>query len=125
MPNRRISSDLKQCALRLWNHGWELEEISFALGVSSRSCFRWRKNLEAHGSVDRPRSPLRGRARTITRVLLTSIETLFPKDPDLFLDELCTWLAVQHNISISPSSLCRTLNATGLSRKLLQKIACE
>lgn len=56
---------------------------------------------------------------------MTSIQTLFTEDPDLYLDELCTWLAIQHDISISPPSLCRTLNATGLSRKVLQKIASE
>ena len=125
MPNRRISTDLKECALHLWDLGWELEEISFAFGVSTRSCYRWRQSLEAHGSVNRPPSPLRGRARTITRALLTAIETLFAEDPDLYLDELCTWLAIEHDISISPSALCHTLNDTGLSRKVLQKIASE
>ena len=125
MPNRRISSDLKECALRLWDLGWDLEDICFAFGVSSRSCYRWWQILEVHGNVNRPCSPLRGCTRTITRALLTSIETLFIDDSDLYLDEICTWLAVEHDITISLSALCRTLNDTGLSRKVLQKIASE
>ena len=125
IPNCHISTDLKECALHLWDLGWELEEISFAFGVSTCSCYRWQQSVEAHGSVNCPPSPLRGRAQTITRALLTAIETLFAEDPDLYLDELCTWLAIEHDISISPSALCCTLNDTGLSHKVLQKIASE
>ncbi|KAI6009512.1 hypothetical protein F5J12DRAFT_905064 [Pisolithus orientalis] len=125
MPNRHISSDLKECALHLWNLGWDLKDISFALGISSCSCYCWWEVLEEYGSVVCPHSPLRGCAQTVTRVLLTSIKTLVAKDPDLYLNELCTWLAIWHDISISLSSLCRTLNDTGLSHKVLQKIALE
>jgi len=37
MGNRRISSDLKECALNLWDKGWELEDITDALLVSQAS----------------------------------------------------------------------------------------
>jgi hypothetical protein len=33
MVNRRISDDSKECALRLWDLIWEVEDIRFALGV--------------------------------------------------------------------------------------------
>lgn len=39
MVNQRIGKDLKECTLRLWDHGWELEDIREALGVSRRSYF--------------------------------------------------------------------------------------
>ena len=38
-----ISRDLKECVLRLWDSGWELEDLCLALGVSSRSCYHWRQ----------------------------------------------------------------------------------
>lgn len=56
---------------------------------------------------------------------MTAVEDLFAEESDLFLDEICTWLAVEHNITISSSSLSRNLKQAGLSRKMLQKIARE
>jgi transposase-like protein len=40
MGNRKISSDLKECALQLWNTGWGIEDIHNALGVSRASIYR-------------------------------------------------------------------------------------
>ncbi|OJA16287.1 hypothetical protein AZE42_10758 [Rhizopogon vesiculosus] len=55
-------------------------------------------------------------------------ENLFAEDSDLFLDEVCTrltWLAFQHNITISPSILSHNLTQAGFTRKLLQRPASE
>ena len=38
MGNRKISNDLKEGALNLWNWGWDLEDITDALLVSQRIC---------------------------------------------------------------------------------------
>ncbi|KAG2344655.1 hypothetical protein BDR05DRAFT_881783 [Suillus weaverae] len=65
MVNRRISKDLKECALTLWDHGWEVKDICEVLGVSRASCFRWRNMFEELGTVARPPSPLVGCTRTI------------------------------------------------------------
>ncbi|KAF9224711.1 hypothetical protein BS17DRAFT_702405 [Gyrodon lividus] len=125
MGNRRISSDLKACALRLWEHGWDVEDICKALGVSRSSCYCWRSIFEEYGMVTRPPSPLVGCTRIITRALLTATEDLYAQDSDLYLGEVCTWLAVEHDIMISTSSLsCNPIQA-GLTRKVLQKIASE
>ncbi|KAG2752908.1 hypothetical protein P692DRAFT_20829810 [Suillus brevipes Sb2] len=123
MVNRRISQDVKEHALTLWDHGWEVEDICEVLGVSRASCFRWRHMFDELGTVARPPSPLVGRTRIITRALMTAIEDLFTEESDLFLDEICTWL--EHGITISSSSLSRSLKQAGLSRKMLQKIARE
>lgn len=100
MVNRQISNDLKECALRLWNHGWDLEDICEVLEVSRSSYYRWRKIFE-EGALDRQPYPLVGRTRTITRAILGAIEELCLEDSDLFINEVCTWLAVEHNIEIS------------------------
>ncbi|KAG2741767.1 hypothetical protein P692DRAFT_201726212 [Suillus brevipes Sb2] len=120
MVNRRISKDLKECALRLWDHGWELKDICEAFGVSRRSCYRWQQIFEEHGAVEKPPSPLIGRTRTITRALLMAIQDLFSEESDLYLDEVCTWLAFEHDIIISPSALSRNLE-----QAVLQKLAIE
>ncbi|KAG1728597.1 uncharacterized protein EDB91DRAFT_1161216 [Suillus paluster] len=51
MVNRRISNDIKECAIRLWDNGWELEDISEVLGISGRSCYRWRRIFEEPGQA--------------------------------------------------------------------------
>ena len=104
MVNCRISNDLKETALRLWDHGWELKDICEALRVSERS-YRWRHIFEEFGTATKPPAPLTDRTRIITRVLLTGVEDLFVEDSELFLDEVCTWLVVKHDIIISTSSL--------------------
>jgi len=41
MVNCRISPDRKLCALNLWDHGWEIEDICFAMMISRSSLYRW------------------------------------------------------------------------------------
>jgi hypothetical protein len=65
MVNRRISTDLKECALRLWEFGWEELDIIQGLAVS-RSIYRWRNIFDELGTVNRPPSAIRGRVRIIS-----------------------------------------------------------
>jgi hypothetical protein len=58
MGNRKISSDLKECALKLWNLGWDIEDICDALGVSRASIYRWEAIFAECGTVKRPPSPI-------------------------------------------------------------------
>jgi transposase len=125
MVNCRISPDRKLCALHLWDHGWEIEDICFALLISRRSLYRWRQIFAEHGSVTRPASPLIGAKRIINRAVLTAIHTIYAEDSDLYLDELCTLLAAEHGIIVSQSTLCRNLIEAGLTRKVLHKMALE
>ncbi|KAG1723224.1 hypothetical protein EDB19DRAFT_2043847 [Suillus lakei] len=107
MVNRRISNNLKDCALRLWDHGWELEDIYEAFGISRGTA------TVGDGSL---------------RTLLTAVKDLFAEDSDLFPDEVCTqWLAIEHDIIVSTStlSLACNLKDAGLTRKILRKLASE
>ncbi|OJA14827.1 hypothetical protein AZE42_13795 [Rhizopogon vesiculosus] len=54
MGNRKISSDLKECALRLWNTGWDIEDIQNALGVSRASIYRWETVFAEFGTHFNP-----------------------------------------------------------------------
>ena len=103
-----------------------MEDVCEAFGVSTSSCCHWGQILEEHDTIKRPLSPFTGRARTITHALLSAIQDLFAVDANLFLDEVCTWLAFEHNIiTISLSTLSRTLEQVGLTRNILQKLATE
>ena len=101
--NWRIGDDLKECALSLWNHGLDLEDICKALGVSKASCYyRWRKVVEEHGNVNRPTSSLVGRTRKITRAKLGTIEQLYSEDSDPFLNKVAHGLL--SNTRLEPRS---------------------
>jgi transposase len=125
MVYRKISRDLKDVALRLWDLGWEEEDIIAGLVVSRASLYRWKKLFEELGSTVRPPSPLVGRPRVITRTVLTACYDIYQKDPDIYLDELCSWLAIHHDIVITVAGLQQNLAAVGLDRKILHKIARE
>ena len=125
MGNRRISSDLKECALRLWDLGWDLELISESLCVSCASMYRWRKIFDEYNSVTCPRSGLVGRPRILVHAVVTAIKEIYNNKADAYLNELVWWLAIHHNIAISRSALHKNLQEVGLTRKLLHKIARE
>jgi len=125
MGNRRISRDLKECALRLYDSGWDLQDIKDTLLVSISSLYQWIENFETHGSVIRPASAPKGPNRILTQAVLNAVRTLYETESDLYLDELVIWLAVEHDIAISVSALHLALKNAGLTRKLLHKIAIE
>ena len=126
MGNRRISEDVKDIALRLWDQGWEVEDICDVLGISRASLYRWGAIFAEHGRAVRPPSPLRGQGlRILTRALIQACQHLFSQESDLFLDEVTAWLALEHDIVISTSTLSRNLAEVGLTRKILHKLASE
>ncbi|PPQ96141.1 hypothetical protein CVT26_004776 [Gymnopilus dilepis] len=61
MAKRKISPDLKECAIRLGELGWDVQLIAETLCVSPASVYRWRNIFEEIQSVTRPSSGLAGR----------------------------------------------------------------
>jgi transposase len=125
MVNCRISPDRKLCALNLWDHGWEIEDICFAMMISRSSLYRWRQIFAEYGSVTCPQTSIIGPKRIINRAVLTAIQDIYKEDSDLYLDELCILLAADHQIIVSKSTLSRNLIEAGLTRKVLHKLAIE
>ena len=125
MGNKKISNDLKECALDLWNHGWALEDICVALQMSKHSLYCWHQIFEEHGTAAWPQSPLIGHTWLLTRAILMVLKGLYCDNSDLFLDEACIWLGVQHQITITPSILCQNLQEAGLTQKILWKLVVE
>ena len=99
--------------------------IAESLCVSRSSLYRWRKLFEQYQTVQRPKSSIMGRPRLIVRAVLTAIKEVYHNEADAYLDQLVWWLAVHHDIAISPSGLLQNLQDAGLTRKLLHKIARE
>ena len=125
MVNCRISPDCKYCALDLWNCGWDTINICDALSVSRASLYCWQAIFEEHGNVIWPKSPLIRRTRILVWATLTALHTLYEQESNLYLDELVTFLAVEHGIIVSLSTLSQNLFEAGLTRKILHKLASE
>lgn len=92
--------------------------------MSHASLFHWRAIFNTFGTVNKPPLPLKGWTRIITRTVLT-VHQVYGAAADIYLDELVWWLAIHHDIVISCSTLQETLQAAGLTWKLLQKLALE
>ena len=112
--NRKISPDLKECALQLFEFGWDWNLIVESLCISKTSLYRWRHIFEQHQSVQWPCSAILGQPRAILRGVLTAIQAVYNNEADVYLDELVWWLAVHHNLAISRSALQKTLVDAGL-----------
>jgi hypothetical protein len=125
MVNRKIGPDLKECALRLWELGWEKDIIFESLGVSRASVYQWQSIFAEHNSVLKPCLPLVGWPCIIIRAVMTAIKEVYNNEADVYLDELTWWLAIHHNIVISCSGLQENLINVGLTWKLLHKIGSE
>ncbi|KAF7371777.1 Tc1-mariner class transposase [Mycena venus] len=125
MVNRRISPDIKECALRLWELEWDRSAICSTLLVSQSSLYRWAKIFDEFGAVTPPPPPIMGRPQTIELAALSAIKDIYTRHADTCLFELRWWLAIHHDIQISISALQQSLDRTGLTRKLLHKIAVE
>ncbi|KAJ6467608.1 hypothetical protein DFH09DRAFT_859043, partial [Mycena vulgaris] len=115
MVYRKISRDLKDAALRLWDLGWEEGDIMQALVVSRSSLYRWKKIFEELGTSERPPSPLRGRPRILTYAILSACHEIYQKEPDVYLEELRWYLAIHHDIIISTSALQKNIDDVGLT----------
>jgi len=128
MGNRRISPELKECALNLWAKGWELNDITDTLLASQASLYRWRAIFEDHNSVTKaPCAPLGPAGTRLTRAVLTAPHTVYTQaaNPDLYLDELVLWLALHYDIVISVPALQQHLTEACLTREILLNIALE
>jgi transposase len=126
MVYRLISADTKYAAIRMYNANvLELDQICYFLGMSESTFWRslrlWRKT----GYVSKPRSTTRGRPRVLHFDDIHYLIRIIEHRPNLFLDELQHLLATNRFISTHFTTVFRTLEQAGVSRKKLQKIAME
>ncbi|KIK97579.1 hypothetical protein PAXRUDRAFT_136022 [Paxillus rubicundulus Ve08.2h10] len=115
MGNCCISNNIKECTLHLWEIGWTNEDISFASNVSCLSLYFWEALFNELCTVTQPPSLLQGLTSILTQTLLTACEELYAQESDLYLDKVITWLALVHDIEISPSTLSCNLKEASLT----------
>jgi len=71
-----ISSDMKECALHLWQSGWVRQDICTALCISQASLYRWAHILDEFSSVVWPHFLLQGCPRLIGLAAMTAIREM-------------------------------------------------
>ncbi|KAF8573627.1 hypothetical protein K439DRAFT_1555387 [Ramaria rubella] len=125
MPFCHISSDLKQQSLWLLAHDYTPEDTCTILGVSRSSVRQWWDNYEEYSDVLPPPNPNQGRPRVLDGDKLHSLVELIEWSPEMYLDELQDWLALEHDILVGITTLDRNIHEAGLTYKLLQRAAGE
>ena len=125
MVYQKISDDRKERALYLhleW--GWDIDRITDALGMSSKSIEHWEENYEVHWCVSPPKL-IMGRPRLLSSDMIDDIQQLLQEDPSLLLDEIVEWLALYHDQPISTTTLHNNPQDLSLTRKHLKRAATE
>ncbi|KAH7924847.1 hypothetical protein BV22DRAFT_1012430, partial [Leucogyrophana mollusca] len=122
---RKISTDMKEQALKLLGDGWEMDEIADALGISEKSIRRCQEDkMLQEGRVDTP-SILRGHCWLLNATAIAELQELIKESPSLFLDEISEWLAIYHDQLISTAALHNNLGNLGLTYKVLKHTAAQ
>ena len=127
MPYRKISRDLKFCAIRLYEREvLSLEDILDCVGFSERTFYRILRLYNDTGNVVQQRlGTSSGRPRLLHFDDVDYLLRLVRQRPDWFLDELLDLLKTNRFISVHYVTIHRELVCAGASLKKLKKIASE
>ena len=125
MVYQKISNNRKERALYLLlEQGWDIDWITDALGMLSKSIECWEENYEVHGCVSPPKLIMRC-PRLLSANMIDDIQQLLQEDPSLLLDKIVEWLALYHNQPISTTALHDNLWDLSLTHKHLKWAATK
>ena len=116
---------MKERALSLYFKGKLPKDLCHVFGFSERSLRRWKGNIYQHGNVIPPPSHRQGRPRKLDSDRINNLMNQLLVDPDMYLDEIQTWVAIHQEVGISKSSLARLIEDVGFSYKSLHNAAVE
>ena len=125
MVFRKISADMKERALSLYFQGYLPGYLCRIFGFSEKSLRRWKKNASEHGGVVLPSSHRQGRPRKLDSDQISDLMAQLLVEPDMYLDEIQSWVAIHQEVGISKTSLARLIEDVGFSYKALHKAAAE
>jgi transposase len=125
MPFRHISNDLKERALFLYDHPEIVEDVEEALGVSTASIKRWRKNYRQYGRVTAPTQNLQGRPRICNSFQREELRSHILGSPELYLEEIHDWIQVMQDVPISRSAVYQLIRDCGFTHKKLKLRASQ
>ena len=116
---------MKERALSLYFQGYLPKDLCRIFGFSKRSLRRWKKSIDEHGSVLPPSKYLQGRPRILHSDQVNDLMVQLSVEPDMYLDEIQSWVAIHQEVGISKSSLVELIQDIGFSYKSLHNAATE
>ena len=114
MP-RAYSVDLRERSLRALASGITATEVARLFDVSPSSLSRWQRQQRTTGTLTPGQSP--GRPRTIGTAAEPALAAQVAATPDATLAEHCAQWAKTHGVTLSPTTMGRTLARLGLPLK--------
>jgi|SRR5215204_1258979 len=114
MP-RAYSVDLRERSLRALASGMAATEVARLFDVSVSSLSRWRQQQRRTGTLTPGQSP--GRPRAVTPTQEPALAAQVAAAPDATLAEHCAQWATAHGVTLSPTTMGRTLQRLGLPLK--------
>ncbi|KAJ7075383.1 hypothetical protein B0H15DRAFT_791910 [Mycena belliarum] len=126
MPNRRISDDLKEAALRLEDRGRDTtKQILKIVQFSKSTLVRARRRKLLTGRVAKAVAHGRGRPRTLAEQDADYLVRLAKHKPTTFLDEYHERLDRYRFLPASLATIHQTFIRARMSLKQVQKMASE
>ena len=122
MPRRHVYNDLKARIPHLiYLEGFNVKEVGRLLGVKKSMIYQTLNYFRDYGVAHNPNAyshnHTRGRRRKLDSVDIRVIKALLAQEPCLYLDELQELLLTRRGISISVSTLLRSLRRIHFSHK--------
>ncbi|KAH6904187.1 hypothetical protein BKA70DRAFT_1037388, partial [Coprinopsis sp. MPI-PUGE-AT-0042] len=126
MVYRHIPAELKYSAIRIYNaNALTVDQICYFLHMSESTFWRALRLWRETGYVVERRNSTRGRPRCLHFDDLHYLLRVIQHRPSLFLDELQHLLSTNRFVSVHFTTIFRTLERAGVSRKKLRKVALE
>jgi len=84
LQNQPWQEARKLCTLNLWDHGWEIEDICFAMMILHPSLYHWWQIFAEYGSITCPQTSIIGPKCIVNWAILTAIQDIYKEDSDLY-----------------------------------------
>ena len=115
--NWKISAELKECALQLWELGYKPDFILESLCISNVSMYRWHNCQLATLSIAH-------KTKIIVYAVLTAIKEVYCNEVDAYLGKLAWWLDIHNDTAILCSLQARRLPRVLCSLNNPLQISC-
>ena len=126
MPYRSIHSAWKREVLNFHSrHDSTIEETADLFNIAVETLEAWIENSENYGDVSRRQTSLLGRPSLMTPDIFDDVCQLLIFKPDYYLVEIQEWILRYHHQQISISTIARTIQRAGFTRKILHRIAAQ
>ena len=116
---------MKEKVLTLCSQGYLPKDLCHIFGFSEKILRRWKQNFLKLGSVIAPLSHLQGQPRKLDSDQISDLMAQLIVEPNMYLDEIQTWVVISHDVEISKGSLSKLIEDIGFSYKYLHKAAKE